>query len=205
MRIVATYCAKCCRSNEKFWHLMIWHFLASNFGAKLDDLNSFVKWKYRYYCIQRFDKFFVLNWFLTVSSAQACRPCAMASPDLDRLVNPISTKGGRLCPPNNTGIPGFSDLPTALVYIMYSICTYLTYANILWIIQNSVSILISSRTQWVFGILVNVHMYYYSLYIWQRQLPITSFFGQVYVRKWPKNQFIVIHRYFNLSNVQATY
>ena len=23
--------------------------------------------------------------------------------------------GGRLCPPNNTGIPGFSDLPTALM------------------------------------------------------------------------------------------
>ena len=29
-------------------------------------------------------------------------------------VNPISTKGGRLCLPNNTGTPGFSDLPTAL-------------------------------------------------------------------------------------------
>ena len=24
------------------------------------------------------------------------------------------TKGGRLCPPNSTGTPGFSDLPTAL-------------------------------------------------------------------------------------------
>ena len=38
----------------------------------------------------------------------------MASPDFDRSVNPISTEGGRLCPPNNTGTPGFSDLPTAL-------------------------------------------------------------------------------------------
>ena len=28
---------------------------------------------------------------------------AMAPPDFDRSVNPISTKGGRLCPPNNTG------------------------------------------------------------------------------------------------------
>ena len=38
----------------------------------------------------------------------------MSSPDFGRLVNPISTKGGRLCPPNNTGTPGFSNLPTAL-------------------------------------------------------------------------------------------
>ena len=31
-----------------------------------------------------------------------------------RSVNPITTKWGRLCPPNNTGTPGFSNLPTAL-------------------------------------------------------------------------------------------
>ena len=36
------------------------------------------------------------------------------SPDFGRSVNPISAKGGILCPPNNTGTPGFSDLPTAL-------------------------------------------------------------------------------------------
>ena len=34
----------------------------------------------------------------------------MKPPDFGRSVNPISTKGGRLCPPNNTGTPGFSDL-----------------------------------------------------------------------------------------------
>ena len=39
---------------------------------------------------------------------------AMVPPDLGRLVNPISTRGGRLCPPNNTGTPGFSNLYTAL-------------------------------------------------------------------------------------------
>ena len=39
---------------------------------------------------------------------------AMAPPDFGRTVKPISTKGGRLCTPNNTGTPGFSDLPTAL-------------------------------------------------------------------------------------------
>ena len=47
---------------------------------------------------------------------------AMAPPDFGRSVNPISTKGGRLCPPNNTGTPGFSDLPTAL---RFSEMTYL--------------------------------------------------------------------------------
>ena len=41
---------------------------------------------------------------------------AMAPPDFGRSVNPISTKGGTLCPPNNTGNTGFSDLPTALNY-----------------------------------------------------------------------------------------
>ena len=41
-------------------------------------------------------------------------PTAMAPPYYEGSVNPISTKGGRLCPPNNTGTPGFSDLPTAL-------------------------------------------------------------------------------------------
>ena len=38
----------------------------------------------------------------------------MVPPDFGRSVNPISTRGGRLCPPNNTGTPRFSDLPTAL-------------------------------------------------------------------------------------------
>ena len=41
---------------------------------------------------------------------------AMATPDFGRSVNPISTKGDRLCPPHYYwhGTPGFSDLPTAL-------------------------------------------------------------------------------------------
>ena len=39
---------------------------------------------------------------------------AMPPPDFGRSVNPISTKGVRLYPPNNTGTPGFSNLPTAL-------------------------------------------------------------------------------------------
>ena len=38
----------------------------------------------------------------------------MAPPDFGRSVNPISARGARLCPPNNTGTPRFSDLPTAL-------------------------------------------------------------------------------------------
>ena len=39
---------------------------------------------------------------------------AMAPSDFVRSVNSISTREGRLCPPNNTGAPGFSDLLTAL-------------------------------------------------------------------------------------------
>ena len=39
---------------------------------------------------------------------------AMAPPDSARSVkvNPISTREGRLCLPNNTGTPEISDLPT---------------------------------------------------------------------------------------------
>ena len=49
-----------------------------------------------------------------------CRPvvpgvCRGCHGDFGRSVNPISTKGGRLCPTNYTGTPGFSDLPTALI------------------------------------------------------------------------------------------
>ena len=45
---------------------------------------------------------------------------AMAPPDFGRSVNPISTKEDKLCPPNNTGTLGFSDLPTALIIGMNS-------------------------------------------------------------------------------------
>ena len=37
-----------------------------------------------------------------------------APPDFVRSVNPISIRGGRLCSLNDTGTPGFSDLPTTL-------------------------------------------------------------------------------------------
>ena len=43
-----------------------------------------------------------------------CAGGAMAPPNFGRSVNPILIKGGRLCPPNNTGTRKFSDLPTAL-------------------------------------------------------------------------------------------
>ena len=33
---------------------------------------------------------------------------------IGRSANPISTRVGKICPPNNTGTPRFSDLPTAL-------------------------------------------------------------------------------------------
>ena len=43
-----------------------------------------------------------------------CAGCAMVHPDFGRSVNPISTRGDRLCLLITTGTPGFSDLPTAL-------------------------------------------------------------------------------------------
>ena len=59
-------------------------------------------------------------WLLLFSS-RGLRPVvpggsrgAMAPPEFGRWVNPFSTRGRRLCSPNDTGTPGFSDLPTAL-------------------------------------------------------------------------------------------
>jgi hypothetical protein len=40
----------------------------------------------------------------------------MASPGFGMSVSPILTRRRRLCPPNNTGTPGFSNLPSALIY-----------------------------------------------------------------------------------------
>ena len=40
---------------------------------------------------------------------------AIAPPDFGRSLNPISTRGGRLSPPNSTGTSRFSDPPTALI------------------------------------------------------------------------------------------
>ena len=39
---------------------------------------------------------------------------ALAPPHFGRSINPISTKGGRLRPTNDTRTHGFSDLPTTL-------------------------------------------------------------------------------------------
>jgi hypothetical protein len=56
-----------------------------------------------------------------ILTSQACR-WSLGVPGcyFGRSDNPISTKGGRLCPPNNTGTPGFSDLLTALQFITCS-------------------------------------------------------------------------------------
>ena len=51
-----------------------------------------------------------------------CRPVLpghpQRAPDYGRSVNPISTKGGRLCPPNNTGTPDFQTFRRPCHYIL---------------------------------------------------------------------------------------
>ena len=55
---------------------------------------------------------------------------APASPDFGLSVNPEPYLnhggGGGLCPPNDTGTPRFSDLPTALHYTTYKDFSNLT-------------------------------------------------------------------------------
>ena len=54
-------------------------------------------------------QFRIVNKFLSnyCCLEQGCRPWGCRAPDFGRSVNPISTRGGRLCPPNNTVTPGF--------------------------------------------------------------------------------------------------
>ena len=70
------------------------------------------------YCLMQYYSGFSTN-LLKVNGLHFRRgvvPGGVAPPDFGRSVNPISTRGGgRLCLLNNTGNPGFSDLPTALL------------------------------------------------------------------------------------------
>ena len=50
-----------------------------------------------------------------------CAGCAMAHPDFGRSVNPISTRGDKLCPPNyywHTRIFRPSDVPDVYIRIL---------------------------------------------------------------------------------------
>ena len=64
-----------------------------------------------------------------------CAGCAMAHPDFGRSVNPISTRGDRLCPPNyyrHTRIFRPSDGPesiNALFYLIMSHCFWTVLFN----------------------------------------------------------------------------
>ena len=49
---------------------------------------------------------------------------ALAPLKFGSYVNPIPTRGGRLCPPNKTGTPGNSDLPTALLSTLAEVLCY---------------------------------------------------------------------------------
>ena len=56
-----------------------------------------------------------------------CAGCAMAHPDFGRSVNPISTRGDRLCPHNyywHTRIFRPSDVPAPLVHTGISYHAY---------------------------------------------------------------------------------
>ena len=86
----------------------------------------------------------------------SCRPVVpgsaegtMAPPDFAISVNPISTRWGRLCPPNNTGTPGFSDLPTALLCLQTNShrahCAVCDFAKIFPITINNLLYQIVSR------------------------------------------------------------
>ena len=56
--------------------------------------------------LKKLKRFFLIS----LNIYQGCRPRGCPQIMADQL-----TKEGRLCPPNNTGTPGFPDLPTALL------------------------------------------------------------------------------------------
>ena len=52
-------------------------------------------------------------------------------------INPISTKGFRLCLHNNTGTHGFSDLPTALIYVLLILGACKVLQHVLSLVKGS--------------------------------------------------------------------
>ena len=58
-----------------------------------------------------FNPWYIINLFRYVPTYRPVVTGGAGGVDFGISVNPISTK---LCPPNNNGTPGFSDLPTAM-------------------------------------------------------------------------------------------
>ena len=74
---------------------------------------------------KRLETFFLLNQIFMLrrktehsisTLMQGCRPRGCRGCQFWQISLPYLNQGGRLCPPNNTGTPGFSDLPTSLNY-----------------------------------------------------------------------------------------
>ena len=64
------------------------------------------------------------SWLLTSAGLSSLEvPGVLGVPDFGREVNPISTKGSRICPPNNTGPPDFqtSDGPIVLIFLQWAL------------------------------------------------------------------------------------
>ena len=61
---------------------------------------------------------YIQNFSLHINYWQGCRPWWYWGAMADQLTLSQTGEGGRSCPPINTSIPGFSDLPTALLWIV---------------------------------------------------------------------------------------
>ena len=75
---------------------------------------------------------------------------ALAHPEFGSSVNPITTRGGRLCPPNNTCTPGFSDLPTTLQSELFRTNLVGTGLILSWPITSGISNLTESGKKIMF-------------------------------------------------------
>ena len=65
-----------------------------------------------------------IHWIVFRPVVLGCAGCAMAHPDFGRSVNPISTRGNRLCPPNyywHTQIFRLSDGPEPCISDLFYI------------------------------------------------------------------------------------
>ena len=86
-------------------------------------------------------------------TSKTCRPV-----DFGISVNPISTRvGGRLCPPNDTGIPGFSDLPAALTCTYHVLCSnrFLNNKSTMYPLMMSIEYNIQNRNT-IYGLLIDI-------------------------------------------------
>ena len=118
--------------SKKMWQLdivivtLVWFFSNSYFILQICHAKTF-KMRYTkclYNNIYKNTGKIAFHYSIVRPVVPGCAGCAMAHPDFGRSVNPISIRGTDYAQLTTTGTPGFSDLLTALLWLISYIFPY---------------------------------------------------------------------------------